>query len=190
MKYFQTSLCYHTTKTENKPRSPYSKYFSCVCLFEVLVCLRPLTRARLSSLGSQSCAGIWRCIKAGERDALQVLNWISCWISGTPLKCMWASPNDALIFELQRHSVSVCVLMFVCVSPSISTDRLVAHNRYVCIISGSNCFVRLCWWISSDSCTYYVYCVLYILWQGRVFILNTCYIQQTRCLLNKSNVCF
>lgn len=32
------------------------------------------THARLSGRGSPSSAGIWRCIKAGERDALQVLN--------------------------------------------------------------------------------------------------------------------
>lgn len=41
--------------------------------------------------------------------------------------------------------------MFACVFPSISTSRLVAHNRYVCLISESNCFVGFCWQTSSDS---------------------------------------
>lgn len=81
-----------------------------VCLrLEVLVADTP-TDARLCRRGSSSSAGIWRCIKAGERDALQVFNWISCWISGTSLKCMWASPNDALIFALQRHCAYVWVV--------------------------------------------------------------------------------
>ncbi len=118
------------------------------------MCLQPQAhqRARLSSRSSPSSVGIWRCIKAGEWDALQVLNWISCWISGTSLQCMWASSNDALIFALQRHRAYVCVVdMFAFVSPSISTGSLVAHNRYVCLISGSNCFVRFCWRTSSDS---------------------------------------
>ena len=96
----------------------------------------------------------------GERDALQVLNWISCRISGTSLKCMWASLNDALIFALQRHSAYVCVCVCVCVCrsqwfgcflPSISASRLVAHSRYVCLISGSNCLVGFGWRTSSES---------------------------------------
>lgn len=41
--------------------------------------------------------------------------------------------------------------MFACVFPSISTSRLGAHNRYVCLISESNCFVGFCWQTSSDS---------------------------------------
>jgi len=68
-----------------------------VCL---LACLQPLHLP--SESGSVS-----------KRDALQDLNWISCRISGTPLKCMWASLNDALIFALQRHFVCVCVCVCV-----------------------------------------------------------------------------
>lgn len=91
----------------------------------------------------------------GERDALQVLNWISCRISGNSLKCMWASPNDALIFALKRHSAYICVCVVAnglrFFLPSISASRLVAHSRYVCLISGSNCFVGFVWWTSSES---------------------------------------
>lgn len=130
------SLILYNQKIKQTEQPQCNIHFTCLLTWGscVFTTADTPTRAHLTSRGS---VAIWHYIKAGERDALQVLNWISCWISGTSLKCMRASPNDALIFALQRHSAYVCVVvMFVCVFPSISTSRLVEHNRYVCLISG------------------------------------------------------
>lgn len=137
----------------------------------------PATHARLCRPSFSSSAGIWHCIKVGERDELQVLNWISWWISGTSLKCMWASPNDALIFALQRHQAYVSV---VCLH--VFLDQLAQadwwHITVMFALSVENCFVMLCMESSSDS----VYIVT-----GNISYSN---IQQTLCLWNIFLFCF
>lgn len=78
-------------------------YSSWSCVFTATRRLTAACARRHRRRGNSSSAGIWRRIKA-RGDPLQVFNWISRRISGTSLKCMWASPNDALIFALQRRA--------------------------------------------------------------------------------------
>lgn len=132
----------------------------------------PATHARLCRPSFSSSAGIWHCIKVGEWDELQVLNWISWWISGTSLKCMWASPNDALIFALQRHQAYVSV---VCLH--VFLDQLAQadwwHITVMFALSVENCFVMFCMQSSSDS--------VHIVTGNISYSKN---IQQTLCLWN------
>lgn len=173
---------YSPPKKKNTLSGQNATHFICVCLFEVTVCSWLWTHTH------NSCAAvlhlllvIWHRIKAGERDALQVLNWISCRISGTSLKCMWASPNDALIFALQRlQSAHMSVCVGVCLCLGVFFHQLAqAHNRYICIISGSNCFVGFCWQTPSGS--------VHVM-TGRGFYSASR--QQAVCLWPVLNVCF
>lgn len=145
-----------------------------MCLFTWGTCVftttNTPTHACLSSLGSPSYAGIWRGIKAGERDALQVLNWISCWISGTSLKCMWASPNDAFISELQRHSVSVCLCLHVFLHQLAQSGWWRVTDMFALSVEVVVLFGSVGEFHQTRDVTK--------LWQG----MNPGYIQQTHCL--------